>query len=127
MGEWLVKDRTAHIRIANCNGKLWGTISWAEKPGTDENNPDPTKRSRSVLGMPILLGMQADIDSRAKWKGDIYNADNGKTYHGSITLASIDTLHVEGCFWSILCGGENWIRLTSDPSVSACKMLPTQP
>jgi uncharacterized protein (DUF2147 family) len=109
-GEWLVHDQTAHIRILTCGQKLWGIISWVKTPGTDENNPDASKRNRSVLGIPILLGMQAAEDSR--WQGNIYNADNGKTYEGNIHLISTDILHVSGCVLDgLLCGGEDWTRL----------------
>jgi len=27
-GDWLVKDGSAHIRIDNCGGKLWGIVAW---------------------------------------------------------------------------------------------------
>jgi hypothetical protein len=27
-GEWLVKDRTAKIRVINCGNALWGVVSW---------------------------------------------------------------------------------------------------
>lgn len=109
-GEWLVKDKTAHIHIASCNKKLWGVISWVQTPDTDKNNPDASKRNRPVLGLPILLGLQPG-DS-GEWSGNIYNADNGKIYKGGIHLKSADILHVEGCiFGGILCGGEDWMRL----------------
>ena len=116
VGQWMVKDKTAHIRIENCGGKLWGVISWVQTPGTDEHNPDPSRRSRSVLGLPILLGLQPGENGR--WNGDIYDADNGKKYKGGIRLVSENMLHVEGCIWGgIFCGGEDWMRIgTSDGS-----------
>ncbi len=108
-GEWLVKDKTAHIRVVSCAGKMWGFISWTKEPGVDSNNPDPAKRSRPVLGLPILRHMQAEEEG---WDGDIYNADNGKIYNGNITLSTPDMLHVKGCLIGhVLCGGENWTRL----------------
>src|SRR5262245_27821990 len=56
-GEWLVAQQIARIRIADCDGRLWGVVSWEAKPGVDRNNPDPNLRSRPTLGMPVLLGM----------------------------------------------------------------------
>ena len=51
LGEWRVKDGTADIRIVNCNGGLWGVISWVQgDPGKDTNNPDPSLRERSMMG-----------------------------------------------------------------------------
>jgi len=108
-GEWLVAERTARIRIADCGGALWGAVSWEADPGgVDEKNPDTAKRGRPTLGMPILLGMK---ESEAnQWVGQIYNSDNGKTYSGGLTLINPDLLRVRGCIFLILCGGENWTR-----------------
>ena len=112
-GEWLVKDKTAHIRIVSCDAKMWGIISWTKEPGTDSNNPDPARQNRPVLGLPILRGMRVSEDGG--WDGDIYNADNGKIYSGNITLSSADVLHVKGCLLGhYLCGGEDWTRLPSE-------------
>ena len=117
-GEWLVADGTARVRIEPCNDALWGVISWAKEPGTDENNPDPAKRSRPIIGMPILLNMQkADAN---RWDGQVYNAENGKTYTSHINLVRNDVLRIEGCvFGGLFCGGENWTRASSAQEHSA--------
>jgi uncharacterized protein (DUF2147 family) len=108
-GEWLVADRTARISIADCGEALWGVVSWEADPGgMDEKNPDPAKRSRPTLGLPILLGMKAS--GANQWSGQIYNSENGKTYSGGLTLINPDVLRVRGCIFAILCGGENWTR-----------------
>ena len=75
-GEWLVAEKTARIRIADCAGTLWGFVSWEADPGLDSKNPDPAKRTRPTLGMPILLGMKAG--GKDRWDGRIYNSENGK-------------------------------------------------
>jgi uncharacterized protein (DUF2147 family) len=119
-GEWLVKDKTAQIRIVNCGGSLWGVVSWEQAPGgRDTKNPDQSKRDRPTLGMPILLDMKPD--DPGKWEGEIYNAENGRTYDGSIVLRDPATLRVEGCVMGFLCGGEDWSRAQprSGPAGSA--------
>lgn len=108
-GEWLVAKRTAHIRIVDCAGTLWGIVSQASSPGIDDKNPDPAKRSRSVLGMPVLLAMKPDGPNR--WAGSLYNSGNGKTYTGGISLVGPDVLRVRGCVLGFLCGGEDWSRV----------------
>jgi uncharacterized protein (DUF2147 family) len=112
VGEWLVQDGTAHIRIVQCGTSLWGVIAWTKgEPGKDENNPDPTKRDRSVMGMPILMNMQP-ADSR--WEGQVYNAENGETYTSHISLVSPDVLKIEGCvLGGLICGWENWTRVAA--------------
>src|SRR5882724_7471503 len=55
-GDWLVADKTAVIRIEPCGPTFCGIIAWTrDAPGLDENNPEPAKRSRSVLGVEILI------------------------------------------------------------------------
>ena len=47
IGDWLVKDGYANIRIDNCGGKMWGIVAWEKTPGgVDSENPDPAKKSR---------------------------------------------------------------------------------
>jgi uncharacterized protein (DUF2147 family) len=125
VGEWLVEDGTAHIRIVSCGTALWGVISWTKgEAGKDENNPDPAKRNRSVLGIPILMNMKP---SGKKWEGEVYNAENGKTYDSNISLSSVDVLRIEGCVLGFLCGGENWKRVTatkaSSPDQEVCSRV----
>jgi uncharacterized protein (DUF2147 family) len=107
-GEWLVAKRVARIKIVPCEGKFWGFLSWETEPGTDSNNPDPAKRTRPTLGLPILLGMVPSKPN--EWSGEIYNAQDGRKYSSSIKLLNPDLLKVEGCVLGVLCGGENWTR-----------------
>ena len=101
-GEWLVAERTARISIADCGGALWGVVSWEADPGgVDDKNPDPAKRSRPTLAMPVLLGMTASGPNQ--WAGRIYNSENGKTYSGG-HLVTPDMLRVRGRIFGILWG-----------------------
>lgn len=110
VGEWLVKDGNARIRIEPCANGLWGFISWVQEAGTDRKNPDPAKRSRSIVGVPILRGMMPTKPN--KWEGEVYNAESGKMYAANITLVSDDVLKIEGCvLGGLFCGGENWTRV----------------
>lgn len=118
-GEWLVADGTARIRIEPCASQtggsvpaLQGNISWTRAPGTDSNNPDPAKRSRPILGVPILLEMKPAKPDR--WEGKVYNAQNGKFYDSSITLLGDNQLEIKGCVLGFLCGGEKWSRALVD-------------
>src|SRR5271169_2471727 len=58
-GDWRVADGVANIRVAECNGSMWGVVAWEkEAGGRDANNPDVSKQNRPTLGMPILLDMK---------------------------------------------------------------------
>src|SRR6267154_6221534 len=79
-GDWRVADGVANIRVAECNGNMWGVVAWEKTPGgRDKNNPDVSKQSRPTLGMAILIDMKkkAGVD---QWEGQVYNAKDGKSY-----------------------------------------------
>jgi uncharacterized protein (DUF2147 family) len=114
-GQWMTQKGYAKIRIENCGNSLWGAVSWEQRPGgIDSKNPDPNKRGRPSLGLPVLLDMKQEGDN--KWVGQIYNSEDGKTYASNISLASPDLLQVRGCVLGILCGGEDWARVKDDPT-----------
>lgn len=121
-GDWLVEDGSAKIRIAICGGSLWGVVGWEKSSGKDTFNPDPAKRSRDTLGMPILLDMKPS--GTDKWSGQIYNAKDGKMYQASVELQSDNALKVRGCvLGGLFCGGETWAR--SSDATGAAPGFPT--
>jgi uncharacterized protein (DUF2147 family) len=125
-GEWLVAKQVARIKIADCDGRLWGVVAWEAQPGgIDKKNPDPNLRSRPTLGMPILLGMTPSKGNR--WDGQIYNSEDGHTYSANITLVDPNTLRVQGCFLGFLCGGENWTRVETPDVTASTQRTPAKP
>jgi uncharacterized protein (DUF2147 family) len=134
-GEWMVAQQIARIKIADCDGRLWGVVAWEAKPGVDTKNPDPNLRSRPTLGMPILLGMTPTKASTwngqpaktNKWEGQIYNSEDGHTYSASISLVDPHTLRVQGCFLGFLCGGENWTRFEDTAPAAPAQRPTTKP
>ncbi|HYM17408.1 MAG TPA: DUF2147 domain-containing protein [Micropepsaceae bacterium] len=123
LGEWLVAEKSARIKLVDCAGSLWGIVSWEADPGLDSHNPDPKKRNQPITGTPVLLGLKPSGPNR--WDGSLYNADNGKTYSGGITLVDENALRVRGCILFVLCGGENWKRVdaVSSSNTDMCKRV----
>jgi uncharacterized protein (DUF2147 family) len=111
VGEWLVEDGDAHIRIETCGKNLCGIVSDAKNSNEkDRKNPNPELRDRPIIGMPILLDMQPAKSNR--WEGRVYNAKNGQTYTANISLNNSQSLRVEGCaFGGLICGGQDWTRV----------------
>jgi len=116
VGTWMVEKGKAMVRIVDCGGQYWGVVAWEKTPGTDSNNPDPALKTRSTLGIPVLLGMHGS--GQGKWTGHIYNAEDGQTYEGHISLAGANALRVEGCVLGIMCGGETWSRSAPTAAVA---------
>ena len=98
-GRWTTADKDAVVLISPCGAKLCGTIERFLVPPPeginqrDVNNSDPAKRSRKLLGMPVLTGFTPDDD---EWRGQIYDPKSGKTYR-SVLSRKGKTLVVKGC------------------------------
>src|ERR1044072_1588163 len=114
IGDWLVKEGYGHVRIDNCGGKMWGIVSWEETPGIENENPDPAKKGRPLLGTPVLIDM-APAKEPGKWTGEVYNSQNGKNYTASISLADENTLNLEGSLVWPLCQTQQWTRVKNPP------------
>jgi len=130
-GDWLVADGVANIRVAQCNGNMWGVVAWEKTPGgKDKNNPDAAKQSRPTLGMPILIDMKKKAGVEA-WEGQVYNAKDGQLYSSTIKPVGTDQLEIQGCVLGFLCGGETWTRvgppIPSSPANSMAKGAPKGP
>lgn len=131
-GTWLTQDGRAKIRIDRCGpgaGQVCGKVVWLKvattetgAPRTDLKNPDPKKRGRPVLGLPLIEGLKAE-DS--KFSGEIYNIEEGKTYQVSLERESGSELSVSGCLLKILCGSQTWTRVPDVNQQAA--VAPTEP
>ena len=127
-GDWKVADGVANIRVAQCNGSMWGAVAWEQKPGgRDDHNPDVSKQNRPSLGMAILIDMKKKpgVD---QWEGQVYNAKDGQLYSSTIKPVDPDHLEIQGCVLGFLCGGETWTRVAgpipSSPVNSMAKGAP---
>ena len=118
VGKWLTKDGNATVNIARCGEALCGTIVALKepndpktgKPKTDTENPDAAKHGRPIIGVQIVFDMKPS-STADKWDGQVYNAEDGKTYTGSITLTSATALELKGCALAgLICKGQIWTR-----------------
>src|SRR4051795_4972806 len=130
-GDWRGADGVANIRVAQCNGNMWGGVAWEKTPGgRDKNNPDAAKQSRPTIGMPILIDMKKKPGVDA-WEGQVYNAKDGQLYSSTIKPVGTDQLEIQGCVLGFLCGGETWTRvgppIPSSPANSMAKGAPKNP
>jgi uncharacterized protein (DUF2147 family) len=110
-GEWLIEDGDARVRIAHCGADLCGSVAWIKEgaPTVDVNNPDPAKRTRSLIGSPVLLGLKPSGDSQ--WTGSLYNAEDGRTYTGKLSIVDEHHVKVSGCvLGGLICQTQTWTR-----------------
>ncbi|MGC1465421.1 MAG: DUF2147 domain-containing protein [Pseudolabrys sp.] len=119
IGKWYTAENRAQVRIVPCgHNNLCGDIVWLKeskdpqtgKPKTDINNPDSAKRNRPLIGVRIVLGLTPS-NTPDKWQGQVYNADDGRTYNGYLTMTSANTLKLQGCvLGGIFCKSQDWTR-----------------
>jgi uncharacterized protein (DUF2147 family) len=125
-GDWMVGNGAAVVRIEPCGEAMCGAIAWTKRQnGVDAKNPDPAKRTRPLLGMPILIDMKPAADG-SRWEGKVYNSEDGQTYASHIELKSPEILRIEGCVLGFLCGGENWMRTNADVAPRPISVTPTR-
>lgn len=111
-GKWITAERDAVITVGDCGSTKCGRISRFLVPppqGADQrdvNNRDPAKRSRKLLGMPVLSGFREEDDL---WRGQIYDPKSGKTYRSVIRRINATTLEVKGCIGPF-CQTQIWKR-----------------
>jgi uncharacterized protein (DUF2147 family) len=117
LGTWHTEEGKATVRVAACGPALCGTIIALKepndatgKPKTDQNNVDAGLRSRPIIGVLIVLGMKPSGTAN-KWSGQVYNAEDGKTYTGNLTLQDANTIKLEGCILGgLVCKAQTWTR-----------------
>lgn len=123
VGTWETPEGKSHVEIYK-NGKgYFGKIVKLGEPTypaddeqgmggqerIDRNNPDEDLRTRPIVGLEILQGLEA---SKGAWKGGtIYDPEKGKTYKCQATLDG-DTLKLRGYIGFSLVGRTSeWARL----------------
>src|SRR5271169_4625672 len=101
-GVWLTQAGDAKIRVSRCGGGICGVVVWLKdpidpatgKPQIDDKNPNPALARRPIIGLSLFSCMRPA--GPHKWSGKIYNADDGKSYASTISVAGPSALRVEG-------------------------------
>jgi uncharacterized protein (DUF2147 family) len=114
-GTWRTTNGKLTVKVAYCGEpRICATIVAMRrpldkegKPKVDHENPNPALRSRPVIGLEIMSGMKPDGANR--WKGTIYNADDGNSYAATARFED-QTLNVKGC-WLFVCKKLHFKRL----------------
>jgi uncharacterized protein (DUF2147 family) len=115
-GTWQLSNGKVTVRVSNCGDGLCGRVVALRKPRDDKGrprldkeNPNPTFRSRPVIGLTILSNMRAN--GEGAWSGTIYNPDDGNTYGSTMQLLGPSTMKVNGCVAGVFCKSMKFIRV----------------
>ncbi len=113
-GLWLTETNGGQVEVSRCGNSLCGKLVTSDHIKTDPSkkdvkNKDASLRTRPLKGMQMLWGFSGGPE---KWTGGkVYNADDGGTYSGTITMTSPDKLKLKGCIVAPLCKTQVWTRL----------------
>lgn len=123
-GLWWAEGGFAQVEIRRCEeDALCGEVVWLRHPFDehgcplrDEENPDPDLRSRSVVGLEILRGLEVSGQEPGEWGGgEIYDPESGRTYSAVVEMDGADRLSVRGYVGIRLLGRTTtWIRVGSE-------------
>lgn len=120
-GTFLTEDGRARVRVERCGSapeRICGYIVWMKEttdakgqPLLDKLNPNPAMRSRPLLGHQLISGLRPGTEGR--FAGEIYNAEDGKTYGITIWRETTDRLKVKGCLLGLFCSTQSWALASS--------------
>jgi uncharacterized protein (DUF2147 family) len=100
---WYNEEKDGKIRVFKAtDGKFYGKIVWLKEPTEsngepkkDKENPDPKLKSRPVMEMQLLSGLEKKSETEYI-NGRIYDPKNGKTYGCKITIINDKQLNLRG-------------------------------
>ena len=78
LGTYWSPTKLAKIQIFKDQGKYFGKTVWTKANGIDTLNPDPKKRTQSLLGLVFLTDFVYNDGNYVD--GSIYDPKNGKVY-----------------------------------------------
>src|SRR6266852_3308638 len=102
VGLWYAEGGAAQVAIEPCGSELCGRVVWLRSPLDedgcdlrDRHNPDPTLRSRRVMGLEVLQGLKPRPNGT--WvSGSIYDPATGNIYTCHLALDGDDRLRLRG-------------------------------
>lgn len=106
-GTWRLDNGKITVKLRPCGGEVCANIVGLKEPTykdgsakIDKYNKNPALRDRPLMGLAVLSNMKPAGDNT--WKGNIYNADDGRTYNATMTMNG-NTMKLQGCVAGIFC------------------------
>jgi uncharacterized protein (DUF2147 family) len=94
-GTWKNPKNSVHVEAQECGGKMCGVVVWAN---------DKAKADARRGGTDQLIGRQLFQDFEEQ--------QEGRTFHGTVTIIDADTLEGKGCLiGGIGCKSQVWTRV----------------
>jgi len=114
-GTWRLDNGKVTVKVRQCGAEVCANIVGLKeptykdgKPKIDKYNKNPALRDRPLMGLAVLSNMKPTGDNT--WAGNIYNADDGRTYSATMTLSG-NTMKLKGCVAGIFCKTNTFRKL----------------
>ncbi|ATU93632.1 hypothetical protein BLM14_03600 [Phyllobacterium zundukense] len=106
-GTYVNESGRTKVRLSECDAGLCGTVVWMKQPVNDVNNPDVSKRDRSVVG---LQAVTLKPTGEGNYAGTLYDTESGKTYSGKAKFSD-QSVELSGCvLGGLICKASVWRR-----------------
>lgn len=110
IGVWENPENKSHTEFYKCGDGVCGKIvKVVDGQKTDDKNPDPAKQKRAIVGLVIMQGAKKTGDN--KWAGTLYNRADGKSYSGTLTVKSKNSVDLSGCVAAVFCKTSTFTRV----------------
>jgi uncharacterized protein (DUF2147 family) len=110
VGTWRDNEKGSIIRVYECGGGMCAQVVKPYHAGAkDAYNSNPALRERPITGLIIMD--RAKKSGSNIWSGTLYNAEDGKSYSGSMSVVSDDELEMKGCAFSMFCQTRGFSRV----------------
>jgi len=126
-GRWITTDNQATVEITLVDHRLVGRIVALTEPlypsddpdagkvKFDRENPEPARRARPILGLPVLEGLV--LGDNGRWEGGtVYDPEIGRTYSCKLRVTEKGTLDIRG-YWGISLFGRTEVWTRAGPNV----------
>lgn len=121
-GYWLTAQKATIVEFYPSSGnKFNGKAVWTRqkdkngKPLKDVNNPDKTKRSRSLEGIDLITGLTYNPKTDTYEGGKIYQPNTGRTFNCKVKLDKTrNTMEITGGV-GFISKTLTWTRTTGIP------------
>lgn len=105
-GKWISVEKNLIVQVYKEGDNFKAKVVWFEnidnsKPmeaWTDKHNPDPSLRSRKLIGMNVLRDLDYVPKSNTWENGKIYDSKNGREWSASAYINDKGMLKVTG-YW----------------------------
>ena len=92
LGTFWAPDKDGKIEMYKKGDTYWGKLTWGDKMDLkDTENPDPSLRSRKLLGIDIFMNFEYDREEKEWVNGRIYNSSDGNLYKAELWYEDGDT------------------------------------